>query len=468
MNLHIVEYGSLAQKFEEHVRRVQESSVACRECVKLTESALEIQSHKRNRSDSVAEELLEALDNFGVVRTPGQKTFHREFFKACLPHIYGSDVFENDRERILRKFGFVDIRYEVLVVCPRRWGKTYSVALFIAAMAWTVPEIWISIFSTGQRASTSLLELVAKFLAHIGNGTENRILSKNSERLYVRGTNAADVRKVYSYPSSVQASVVWKENQCVTGWQAGWQAGWDVGRACSFVMGQARYTKGERQTFIDVYFATFFKRIESNLSKRLQYMMIEKHSKWFIGIRNIIRMIHARLKHEEQVSICFEALEMFRLDKETCEPLEWSAETSSFRLNDLEGVVLDVSDDYVILIDHPLIYRDAKYAYSGSKRAITLTHSGNPIHGSHETFHIDRVQFFLLNHTHYVSHRRLLGDEKARVIERFGADKTKYPKIMANDPVVKFFGWSVDTLVEITVADAPDYTDPVKYRVVSV
>lgn len=205
--LRAVDYLCVAKRFEQHLQRLKNENIVSRECVTRLAASLEPKRNKRNRGDAVCEELFETLDKFGVTRTPGQKKFHLEFFKACLPHIYGSDIFENDRERILRKFGFTDIRYEVLVVCPRRWGKTYSVAMFIAAMAWTVPDMWISIFSTGQRASTSLLELVSKFLAVVGNGTENRILSKNNERLYVRGTNAADIRKVYSYPSSVQVCV---------------------------------------------------------------------------------------------------------------------------------------------------------------------------------------------------------------------------------------------------------------------
>ena len=204
MQLRAVDYLSVAKRFEQHLHRLKHANVSCRECVTRIASSLEPKRNKRNRGDAVAENLLETLDKFGVTRTPGQKKFHLEFFKACLPHIYGSEIFENDRERILKKFGFDDIRYEVLVVCPRRWGKTYSVAMFIAAMAWAVPDTWISIFSTGQRASTSLLELVSKFLAVVGQDTENRILSKNNERLYVRGTTASDIRKVYSYPSSVQ------------------------------------------------------------------------------------------------------------------------------------------------------------------------------------------------------------------------------------------------------------------------
>ena len=208
LNLKVIDYCSVVNQFITQLEDGERSSVRSRECQKLVEVARALNTNKRSRGDTSAEGLLQALDQFGVTRTPGQKHFHKEFFKACLPHIYGSDVFESDRERILHKFGFEDIRYEVLVVCPRRWGKTYSVALFIAAMAWAVPDTWISIFSTGQRASTSLLELVAKFLAYISNGTENRILSKNNERLYVRGDNAADVRKVYSYPSSVQVCLV--------------------------------------------------------------------------------------------------------------------------------------------------------------------------------------------------------------------------------------------------------------------
>ena len=206
MNLSVIDYEPLARRFTRHLRHASRSEHAMRECVENTQAVTQVRSQKRNRGDQAADMLLETLDNLGVTRTPGQKHFHRQFFCACLPHIYGSESFENDRERILARYGFSEVRFEVLVVCPRRWGKTFGVSMFVAALLWCVPEIWISIFSTGQRASSSLLELVSKWIAHLSDG-ENKILARNIEKLYVKGDHAADVRKCYSYPSSVQARV---------------------------------------------------------------------------------------------------------------------------------------------------------------------------------------------------------------------------------------------------------------------
>jgi hypothetical protein len=53
---------------------------------------------------------------------------------ACLPHIYGSIDFENNRERILKQHALEDMDYEILVCTPRRWGKTVSVSMWCASL----------------------------------------------------------------------------------------------------------------------------------------------------------------------------------------------------------------------------------------------------------------------------------------------------------------------------------------------
>lgn len=198
-----VDYIPVVERFISYKEKQRETALRARECISCVERVTSLQSRKRTNADSVADSVLETLDNLGVVRTPGQKQFHRAFFNACLPHIYGSDVFEQDRERILHRYGFKEVRYEVLVVCPRRWGKTYGVSMFMAALLWCVPDMWISIFSTGQRASTSMLELIYKWIANLSDGN-SRLLARNHEKLYIRGDSAADRRRCYSYPSSVQ------------------------------------------------------------------------------------------------------------------------------------------------------------------------------------------------------------------------------------------------------------------------
>jgi hypothetical protein len=118
MVLRVINYHTIAQRFVRHVQKEIQDDVQCRECIQHVESVCQVVKNKRNRGDQVADSLLEALDNLGVTRTPGQKLFHRQFFCACLPHIYSSDEFENDRERILKRYGFTEIKFEVLVVCP--------------------------------------------------------------------------------------------------------------------------------------------------------------------------------------------------------------------------------------------------------------------------------------------------------------------------------------------------------------
>ena len=90
---------------------------------------------------------------------------------------------------------------------PRRWGKTTSVAMFVAAMLWCVPDMWISVYSTGRRASNSLAEMVAKFVCHLddGGGGE-RISKRNQEELFLKGDTPEDTRRLFSYPSTVQGT----------------------------------------------------------------------------------------------------------------------------------------------------------------------------------------------------------------------------------------------------------------------
>lgn len=145
-----------------------------------------------------------ALDELGVDRSVSQKQFHVEFINSSLPHIYGTADFEACRDRVLKRRNLVNLEQQLLVCTPRRWGKTYSVAMFCAVMLYYCPKMWISIFSTGQRASTSLLELCNEFFLAMPGG-KSRVKKKNDEQFFVRseGGGDADVRRLYSFPSSV-------------------------------------------------------------------------------------------------------------------------------------------------------------------------------------------------------------------------------------------------------------------------
>ena len=72
-------------------------------------------------------------------------------------------------------------------------------------MLFCVPNAWISVFSTGRRASKSLAEMAHKFLRKLeGEDEKSRVLVKNTEELFYGGDTATDVRQLFSYPATVQ------------------------------------------------------------------------------------------------------------------------------------------------------------------------------------------------------------------------------------------------------------------------
>lgn len=154
------------------------------------------------RGDKEMKLLCKTLDEMGYERTLTQKQFHQNFIGASLHSIYGEDFYRY-QARILAEHGLDEARTEILVCTPRRFGKTTSVSLFVAAMLWSVSEAWISVFSTGQRASTMLLDLTFKMIMKMPEA-RSRILKKNQEELFIRDPDPTKPpRRLFSYPSSV-------------------------------------------------------------------------------------------------------------------------------------------------------------------------------------------------------------------------------------------------------------------------
>jgi hypothetical protein len=160
--------------------------------------------------DTVLAQLYCALDSCGLVRTETQRFFHKSFVLSALPWIYGKKDFSEHRDRVLAQNGVTGSdKYNqfTLISTPRLWGKTTSVALFCAAMLYTVPDAWISVYSTGKRASKSLSDMVAKFIIKLEEGCElkkSNFIVRNQEELHYAGPIGSDIRRMYSYPATVQ------------------------------------------------------------------------------------------------------------------------------------------------------------------------------------------------------------------------------------------------------------------------
>ena len=71
--------------------------------------------------------------------------------------------------------GIQCIRYEVTAITPRRWGKTWAVAMYVLALMLAVPGIRVCVFSTGKRASSSLMEIITQFMGMIPGLNERKV-----------------------------------------------------------------------------------------------------------------------------------------------------------------------------------------------------------------------------------------------------------------------------------------------------
>ena len=162
------------------------------------------ESHRRTGPERL-NTIRETLNSFGLERSDMQKRFHEDMIGACARLIFKDDL-ESHIDDLLLELGIDELRSEFMAITPRRFGKTYSVAMFVVAMLMGVEGLEQAIFSTGRRASQKLLELVYRFMCKIP-GLKESIIKHNVETIWVRGPNGdQDIRKVFSYPSNVRIS----------------------------------------------------------------------------------------------------------------------------------------------------------------------------------------------------------------------------------------------------------------------
>lgn len=134
----------------------------------------------------------------GWERSLMQKQFHEKFLQAVCIHLYKDDA-DVDVDKVMRINEWENLKQQVLCVTPRRFGKTTSVSMFVAAYGMTVEKSNQCIFSTGKRASDKLLEQVHEFCNMIPGMRER--CKRKGEILYIQGDSPDDRRKISSYPS---------------------------------------------------------------------------------------------------------------------------------------------------------------------------------------------------------------------------------------------------------------------------
>ena len=153
---------------------------------------------------------LESIDRQGYMRSFHQRLFHDNFIRACARIFWMTEppgAFARDHQKILELNGWDHLSQEILVSTPRRFGKTFAVSMFAAAMLYSTPSLELSIYSTCKRISQKLMRNVVKFLSLIYKDTQCQIMPvirSNMEEVVLQGPDGLhDVRTVNSYPSKV-------------------------------------------------------------------------------------------------------------------------------------------------------------------------------------------------------------------------------------------------------------------------
>lgn len=177
----LIDYLPLARELCDTV--LNEKGANAPRIVPLLKAFVDASRSDSLQGDIVLAKLYTALDSCGLTRTSTQRVFHQQFVHSILPWIYGKKDFARYKERILHESGIHPDKYNqyTLISTPRRWGKTTSVGIFVASVLFSVPEAWISVYSTGRRASKALSDLVYKFvmvLEETAGYTKTRVIVK--------------------------------------------------------------------------------------------------------------------------------------------------------------------------------------------------------------------------------------------------------------------------------------------------
>lgn len=102
--------------------------------------------------------LLDLIDDRGYQRSNHQVRFHDAFIRATSRVMFKQEWGSN-RPAIMKQHSWDKCPSEILISTPRRFGKTFSIAIFCACLALST-NLEIVVFSPARRASRKLLERV--------------------------------------------------------------------------------------------------------------------------------------------------------------------------------------------------------------------------------------------------------------------------------------------------------------------
>lgn len=145
-------------------------------------------------------EALRYLDQNGFERSSQQRLFHRAFMQASYEQLYGNELHKN-LVRLLEEDGISEMRTEVAITTPRRFGKTFSIALWCACTLVLMNGHDSSIYSTSARVSKMLLQTTLRFVYMLQEKFGGKIIAIDKNEYVEFLTNDGHVNSFHAYPA---------------------------------------------------------------------------------------------------------------------------------------------------------------------------------------------------------------------------------------------------------------------------
>ena len=155
-----------------------------------------------DRRVRLVREALDYLDRNGYKRSKQQRVMHEGFLNVSYSAYYGKDTARN-LLRLLNDSGFSELRQEVLVLAPRRYGKTVSICLFNAAELVTQPDHDVLIYSNNHRASKMMLLQTHRIISILQKNPKfgGRVVSLNKNESMTYRTIDGHTNELFAYPA---------------------------------------------------------------------------------------------------------------------------------------------------------------------------------------------------------------------------------------------------------------------------
>ena len=160
--------------------------------------------------DALFMKIMQTINEFGegekrIKLRVDQRTMLAYTMGALLPLIYRNKL-EANRERLLEKLQLEEINQEMIIIASRRAGKTWFVAIVLAALMICLPEVEIACFALAKRTSQKMMRLVVDMLMLHPNCP--KILKHNSEELMLEGPSPSQYKLLHSFPDTTHVSTI--------------------------------------------------------------------------------------------------------------------------------------------------------------------------------------------------------------------------------------------------------------------